>query len=135
MKSTYEIKQEMEKKFGKDFMNKMEREKEEFARLQKELVKAKSFEEKVNDKNQKTRETFVYIHDDFNFYPHEVCNQHMYSFSRECVELELSKEAEFELYISKQIECLDAIEDGAKRILIQVEELRKQVKEEEVVKF
>jgi ABC-type multidrug transport system ATPase subunit len=130
MKSSYDIRKEMEKEFGNDFIIKMEQKKDEYERLKKELECAKSFEEKINDKVNKLRKTFVYIPDDYNLYPDEQASNYLYQLASSCVENKLSKEEEFNLYIEKQFEYLDSIEDDAKIILKLVEEKRKQVIEE-----
>lgn len=131
MKSSYDIRREMENEFGKDFIKTMENKKQQFEKYQKELKDAESFEEKIEKKREKLRKTFLYISDNHNIYPEETCSHYLHILARECVEQNLSEEEEHELYIEKQKECLNDLESEANELIKTVKQLREQVEDEE----
>jgi len=109
-KSTYEIEKEMEQKFGKDFIKKMTSQKSEFERLSKELVEAKSLQEKINDKANELRKNFIHISDDYTFYPQETCGRFLRQYAKRCIEENLTPkqcnelQEEYELQVIKDIQ-------------------------------
>jgi len=94
MKSSYEIKKEMEKSFGKDFIKQMEH-----------------IEEKINDKTESLRNNFIHIRDDLNIDPDETCNSYLYQLAKKCVEYNLSEKECKDLQKEYELLVIDSLQD------------------------
>jgi len=116
MKSTWEIKQQMERELGKDFIRTMEEKKGQFEEFQKQLKEAESFEQKVQNKQNELCKNFISISDNYNIYPEEICNNSLYTFAKECVERKLSKKEQEEKQQEYQQNVIDILEDEIKTL-------------------
>ena len=116
MKSSYEIKKEMERKFGKEFIKKVNSQKTEFEELSKQLEEAESVEEKINDKANELRKNFIYIGDDYTIYPDEICSNYLRQFARKCLEENLSKKEIEEAHKEYEFMVIESLQEDINRL-------------------
>jgi len=131
MKTSYDIEKEMEKRFGKDFINKMKSQKEEYERMQKDLEDAKTFEEKVNEKETELRKNFIHISDDLNIYPDETCYSYLSTYAERCVEENLTKKECQELQEEYEFKVIDALQEDIDLLQKEIDAHKEAWKEDE----